>query len=228
MTPVLLVQGTHGWGRTTAIQWWESCSPFCAFLQANDFAVLGGDRPYLWDTDLDGIGWLGKRPAKKHINWQAAAWSAYNYLVPALVRDGFITDNYVPIAARNVIGHSHAMQVMAYACSFGLKINRLVTIGSPVREDMMDVYKAAKPNIGRWLHVHSDGSDRIQWFGELLDGHLGIVREQPYADENKLVAKVSHSKLLNDEKSFPLWRSAGLLDFLAGSEEPHADNPFHR
>lgn len=221
ITLVQLVQGTHGWGRSAdETQWWHHASPFATWLTAQDCLVLGAVRPFIWDTDLDGIGWLHRRPFKKHINWEAAGWALYNYLVPAIAREGFVVDDYVPLADRNLVAHSHALQVVAYGCANGLKINRLLTIGSPVREDMADVYAAALPNIGAWLHVHSDGSDRVQWFGELFDGHFGVVREAPLADRNVLIAKVAHSKLLNDPAAFPLWREHGLLKFLR--EEPHA------
>lgn len=222
MTSVLLVQGTYAWGHTAGLQWWECRSPFGAFLRSMDFNIIGGDRPYIWDTDLDGIGWLHRRPFKKHRNWEAAGLSLYSYLIPPLNAQW---DDYVPIEDRNLIGHSHAMQVIAYACAAGMKVNRLITIGSPVREDMRDVYQLARMNIRNWMHVHSDGSDRVQWFGELFDGHLGIVREQPAADRNLLVANVSHSKLLNDPAAFPLWQSKGLVAFLNGTSGIDAPRP---
>ena len=212
MTSVLLVQGTHAWGRSTAEQWWEASSPFARFLSSQQLELLGGDRPFIWDTDLDGVGWFHGR-GKRHINWEAAGLCLYAYLKPPLNA----SDDYVPLADRNLIGHSHAMQVIAYACAAGLKINRLITIGSPVRKDMRDVYAAARPNVARWLHVHSDRSDRIQWLGTLFDGHVGVVRRQPFADVNLGIPQVSHSRLLNDPLCFPLWRAHELADFLRGT-----------
>jgi len=212
-TPVLLVQGTHAWGRTDPeTEWWSRRSPFAQFLTAEGCTVLGGDRPYVWDTDLDGVGFLS-RTRTRHINWEAAGLSLYAYLRPPL-RANF--DDYVPLADRNLIAHSHALQVVAYACARGLIINRLVTIGAPVREDMAEVYAAARPHIGAWWHVHSDASDRIQWLGTLFDGHLGIVRAHPRADRNVAIPKVSHSKLVNDQRDFPLWDAYNLLPFLRG------------
>lgn len=212
MTPALLVQGTHGWGRDDNVQWWECRSPFCLFLRRSDISTLGGDRPFIWSTDLDGVGFF-HRKGRRHINWESAGYNLHSYLRPPLSSH---FDDYVPLADRNLIAHSHALQVVAYACANGLKINRLVTIGSPVRSDMADVYAKARKNIGVWTHVHSDGSDRIQWFGELFDGHLGIVREAPLADRNILIASVSHSRLLNDSTCFPFWQTTGLLSFLKG------------
>lgn len=212
MTPVLLVQGTHGWGRDDAVQWWEKRSAFCTFLQREQLSTLGGDYPFIWSTDLDGVGFF-KGKGRRHINWESAGCNLLAYLWPRLSSR---FDDYVPLGDRNIIAHSHALQVVAYACAQGLKINRLVTVGSPVRKDMADVYEKARPNIGVWTHVHSDGSDRVQWFGELFDGHLGIVREAPLADRNVLIASVSHSRLLNDKTCFAFWQATGLLSFLKG------------
>lgn len=209
----LLVQGTWGWGHSNDRQWWQAGSDFALFLNRWDIGLIGGARPFIWSTSVDGIGWLFKRPTVKHLTWQNAGYCLEQYIRPPLLA---AFDDYIPLAERNLVGHSHALQVIAYACAGGLKINRLITLGSPIREDMADVYKAARPNIGAWLHVHSDGSDRIQWFGELFDGHLGIVRAAPLADRNVRIDKVSHSKLLNDAGEFYLWQTKGLLDFLGG------------
>lgn len=207
-----LIQGTWAWGHKDGLQWWECQSPFCEFLTRADVDIIGAERPFIWSTEIDGMGWLQRRTAKRHLIWQSAGINLFAYLKPPMS----LQDLYVPIADRNLIGHSHALQVIAYACAAGLKINRLITVGSPVRADMADVYRQARPNIASWLHVHSDGSDRIQWFGELFDGHLGIVREAPLADRNVLIAKVSHSNLLNDPEAFSYWGSRGLLSFFQG------------
>lgn len=222
MTPVLLVAGTHGFGRSTGRQWWEHGSPFTVYLQSRGCSIIGAkqNRQFSWDTDLDGFGWI-HRNAKRHINWECAGIGLYAYLVPPLVPE---SEDYVRVRDRNIIAHSHGAQVVAYACATGLRVNRLITVGSPVRADMDDVYRRARPNIASWLHVHSDSSDRWQWFGELFDGHLGIVRAQQWADRNKLVAGVSHTKLLEDVEKFRLWEDAGLLDFLTGGPLNAADS----
>lgn len=207
-TSVLLVPGTHGWGYTKGQQWWDYGSPFTTFLETADCCILGKAFPYLWSTSLDGV-WFFHRTTKRHIQWESAGYSLYSYLANKLA-----PGDYVPIADRNLIAHSHAMQVVAYACAQGLKINRLLTMGSPVRNDMQEIYAQARPNIGQWLHVHSDRSDRIQWFGELFDGKLGIVRKQPFANVNLGIPAVAHSNLLTDPECFPLWAADGLLDFL--------------
>lgn len=208
MTPLLFVQGTHGWGRGDEPQWWRDGSPLIAFLEARDFVVLGKQQPFIWSTNVDGVQWWHGK-ARKHINWESAGCSLYAFL-----RNPLAPSDYVPLASRNLVGHSHAMQVIAYACAAGLKINRLLTLGSPVRADMREIYAAARPNIGHWLHVHSDSTDKMQWYGELFDGHFGIVRKQPFADVNLGIPAVAHSRLLNDPACFPLWQCNGMIDFL--------------
>jgi len=209
-TSVLLIPGTHAWGYSNQPQWYEPGSPLVTFLEANGLRLLGKDCPYTWSTALDGMG-VFHRTAKQHIVWESAGINLYAYLANRLV-----PDDYVPIADRNVVCHSHAAQVAIYACAHGLKINRLLTMGSPVRDDMRDVTHKARPNIAHWRHLHSDGSDRLQWLGELFDGHLGIVRNQPFADVNLGVPAVAHSNLLNDPDLFNLWARDGLIDFLKG------------
>lgn len=237
-TAVLPIMGTHAWGRSDpTAEWWYAgsqmppvvapASPFCQFLRGEGCEILGADCPFVWDTDLDGIGWLKRRPHKKHINWESWGHALGFYLWPRL-RGYYQT--YVPVEERNIIAHSHAMQVVAYCCATaGVEVNRLLTIGSPVREDMYEVYARARPFIREWMHVHSDGSDRTQWFGTLFDGHLGVVRALPaqvtltsgtVVDlnvRNVRIDAVGHSKLLNDPACFPLWHQHGLLDFLQRS-----------
>jgi hypothetical protein len=215
VTRVVCIHGT--WGADfdhAGHQWYEPCSPFVAYLktQAIDASTLAG---FLWSGDIGGIAkvlpWNWFRSIDER-DWRAGAESLTYFLRPSFLRND--EDAYVPLTDRNIIAHSHALQVVTYACANGLKINKLLTIGSPVRADMNDLYRAARPNIGVWTHVHSDGGDKMQWLGELFDGHLGIVREQPFADRNLRIPRVSHSKLLNDPAAFPCWQQYGLLEFL--------------
>ena len=71
-------------------------------------------------------------------------------------------------------------------------------MGSPVCADMMATAREAKPYIGRWLHLASGKSDRMQWLGELFDGKLGIIREHPLADEQYSLKKAGHAGILTD------------------------------
>ena len=104
---------------------------------------------------------------------------------------------------------------MAYGAAAGLRIPRLITIGSPVRGDMAEVWARARPQIGRWLHLYSAG-DWWQIFGQFGDGVIGRRRSMPLADRNVEVPGVHHADLLRDPARFDLWRSRGWLAWAAG------------
>lgn len=208
VTSVLLIPGTYGWGWTDdAAQWWHPLSPFVSFLEQEGFAIIGADCPFVWSTELDGLpAWL-RPPKRKHVVWESGGLNLYAYLANRLV-----PIEYVPIRDRNLIAHSHAMQIVAYACAHGLKVNRLLTVSSPVRADMREVYREARLNVAHWRHLYSDASDRIQWLGTLFDGKLGIVRRQEFADMNVRVPRVAHSQLLHESSG--LLKVNGDLDWL--------------
>jgi hypothetical protein len=203
----ILIAGTHSWN-PDGIQpdWFQSGSPFSRFLdqQTNIRPVFGpdGNRPFTWSTDLGGVG-FGKGDLRV---WEAAGVNLFDYIVPPLapaVR--------IPSSDTLLIAHSHGLQVALFALAYGLKVTRLISVGSPIRKDMAETAKRARPNIGEWIHVHSDGSDKWQWFGEMFDGHFGIVREAPLADRNDFVPHVGHSELLRDPQHFHFWKEKGWI-----------------
>lgn len=214
-TPLLAVPGTHGWRGQTTGEWWCPDSPFWAFLKANAFRPVGGDdHPFVWSTDLNGAGffqWLFGQ-TDWHSDWEAGGRALYYYYRPFWE----MKEAYVPIADRNVIAHSHALQVVLKACSMGLKINRLVSVMSPVRKDMFVTAELARPNIANWLCLYSDSSDHTQRRGSWFDGQWRTVRAHPMADHDVLLPGVGHSRVLRDEALFPLWQEQGWLDWLRG------------
>jgi hypothetical protein len=202
----LAVNGTHE-NRSSPDAAWSSpksdlskCLARYGLVNIADSAAL----PFDWSDDLDFT-------AGNHHDWIAGGAALFAYLVPPLhPQDAW------PPAETVIITHSHGLQVALYAAALGLKIDRLLDIAGPVRADMLATARKAKPNIRRWTHVHSDSSDKMQWLGEFLDGHLGIVRTHPVADLNVGVPKVGHSGLLRDPKYFDLWLIDGFIDFLRG------------
>lgn len=209
-TTYLPVQGTWGWGRGSALRWWQVGSPFHAFLAGHGLELLCPSDPFVWTSNLDGL-----KPWSRLNEWRCAGINLRQHLKPPLLSD----ELYVPYEKRNLIVHSHGLQVALYAAAGSegaprLRIHRLISIGSPVRDDMMDVARQARPNIGEWLHVHSDSSDRTQWLGGLFDGALGIVRTHPLADVNVGIPQVGHSGILEDPALFRHWTEDGLLDWL--------------
>ncbi len=209
--PVILIAGTGSW-KPGVTDWFTPGSPFSKFLIANGVFPVFGERtdaskyrPFTWSTDLGGVG-FGSNDLRV---WEAAGENLYDYVVPPMVPEYQIAGKDT-----NLIAHSHGLQVALFACAAGLKVNTLISVGSPIREDMAATAKAARLNIKTWIHIHSDNSDRWQWFGELFDGHFGIVRESPLADKNDFVKGVGHSELLRDEKQFHFWIERGWLGSL--------------
>lgn len=200
----LPVPGT--WGeKQQGLQWFQAGSPLDGFLRPQGLVNLctSAETPYGWSTNLDF-------EHGDHSDWEAGGESLLYYLVPQLDP----THLPLPPSETVVVSHSHGLQVVAFAASKGLKIDRFIDIAGPVRSDMMDVYKAARPNIRRWLHVYCPGwKDRMQLLGELFSGGLPR-RQHPLADVNVGVPNVGHSGLLYDAPYFPLWQSNGLIAFL--------------
>jgi hypothetical protein len=221
MTPpyqyYLPIAGTHGWRGTAKGRWWAQDSAFGLYMAGHRYRHLGGDRPFVWTTDVNGHRpwrrWLGT--GDPHLDWDCAGENLRNYLRP--YRDA--TDEYTPIGDRRLVAHSHGLQVVLYACAkYDLKIHRLVSVMSPVRADMMALAEQARPNIGKWMHLHTDSSDRWQVLGQLGDGGWFGSRRHLHADYNVQVKGVGHTGVLEDPALIGLWASAGWLDFLG---EPH-------
>lgn len=213
MIPFIAIGGTWAWNGSSKGQWYDPDSPWSANMRLKGFQhhhlLTGSPRPFVWDTDLEGVQfwrrWFG-RPST--LDWQTAGMNLFAYCVPPIFPSA-----QIPPCNLNIIAHSHAMQVVAFGAADGLKVNTLITVGSPIRADMLDVYRRARPNIGFWWHFHSDYSDHVQWLGEFADGRLGIVRQQPFADQNVGLPGVGHSNILKDMQLFDaVW--SGPLDLM--------------
>jgi hypothetical protein len=201
----ILVAGTNSWDNDGAVDWFVPGHNFGKMLRAHGVEVASdGPLPFIWSTDVDGV--IGDR--KNNTDW-AAAGAALSYFTRMTCGDCSV----------DMVAHSHGLQVALYAAAnYGVKIDRLISMGSPVRKDMEKIAKEARLHIKQWLHVHSDTSDRWQWLGELFDGKLGVVREHPLADRNDFVPKVGHSELLRDPNQYHFWKEKGWLDFLCGKQ----------
>lgn len=211
---VMLIPGTWAWSDDRQVEWWHPSSGFAAFCKQQGFTLIGQDQPWSWSTDLNGVITLFKN--RKFTDWMTGGQSLADYLRPPMLAPDQI-DQYVPLKDRNLICHSHGLQPVLFACAdYGLKINNLVSVGSPVRKDMFDTAHRARPNIAYWEHIYSDKTDYMQWLGELFDGHLGVVRQHPLANINCRVPQVGHSKVIYDPTQFHLWIDNGWFDILKG------------
>lgn len=221
MIPFIAIGGTWSYNGSSKGQWYDADSPFSANMRLKGFQhhhlLTGSPRPFVWDTDLEGNQfwrrWIGKAPSTT--DWQAAGMNLFAYCVPPIA-----PQSQIQPCNLHIIAHSHAAQVVAFAAADGLRINTLVTVGSPIRADMVDVYRRARANIGFHWHFHSDGSDRFQWLGEVGDGlfstfkhALNPTRSWPGADQNVGLPGVGHSNILNDMRIFnEVW--SGPLDLI--------------
>lgn len=216
---ILPIAGTEGWGDT----WWQDGSEWLEHLaNANVRALrrdtLRGPQPFRWSTDLDGLdpfrallnvvrGFFNRHKlAAVHRDWQAGGESCA----------GFLTD--VPYERRNLIAHSHGGQVGIYA-ALDREIRTLVTIGTPVRGDMQEVYEQARPHIGYHLHICDDTWDLWGTLGQLFDGDVTIHRTFPKSwavgpDLTITLPGIGHAKVLRDPQELRKWTASGWVDLL--------------
>jgi hypothetical protein len=196
MTSLITVPGTHARRRGPLDMWWTN-SKFTDRLKDHAIEPWRLEDPFNWSTDLDGTPWTGA-----HYDWQAGGDALRYYMLG--------TD----FEQRNILTHSHGLQVALYAAASGQHIRRLISVTGPVRKDMEKITELARPHIDKWLHIHTDGSDWVQLLGAVFDGHIGIHREQPLADINDSVKGVGHSGLLIEPEHFWHWSARGWFDFL--------------
>lgn len=211
-TAYIPVQGTHGWDEDpNRFQWWEPQSALASYLHQNQIEQVNVSLPFVWSTELDGV----LRPS--HIVWKAAGYALRYYIGDQFPKG-------LPTEKRNLIAHSHGGQVAFYACASGLQIRNLITIGTPVRGDMEAVVKAARPNIGYWLHICDSKSDWISLAGALFDGRIRLKHDFPLADRNDNCSdlKISHSKILTDADRFGLWQTRGWAEVLHRDDQSMA------
>jgi pimeloyl-ACP methyl ester carboxylesterase len=203
VTRCLSIAGTGGARRPN--DWDHPRSPFSQFLRAQGIHPLVEDdaRRYGWSTVLDGVD-------DSDDTWDASGRNLYHYFVPPL-------GTGLPAIAPEetfIIGHSHAGNVIAHACGkYGLRINGLITVGTPIRGNLRELYAAAAPNIARHLHLHAGWRDYWQVFGALFDGRFGIHREHPEAERNDRMPK-GHGDILRDPSLFNVWLQRGWLEVL--------------
>lgn len=196
---VILVAGT--WGeRGPAGEWWWPSSPFAEYLKQHGVELVSSE-PFEWSTGLDGV-------VGQPIDWVAGGTNLLQYCVPPLCPDKRLMPGEV-----NLIVHSHGLQVALFAAQMGLRINRLISVCSPVRFDVMQKCPDAQKNINYWTHLYSDQTDYMQILGELFDqGHLAWRRKHPWADRNEFIGHgLGHGDILRDPRYFPLWTEKGWI-----------------
>jgi hypothetical protein len=130
----IAVAGTGGLYRD---DWWHLDSPFTAFLAQQGIQHAKPDDVFIWSTDVNGIG---SNPFKffnpaHHSDWEAGGNALRYYAKDISYED------------RNIICHSHGLQVVLYSY---INIRSLISVGSPVRKDMLGLAKELRPKIQSW------------------------------------------------------------------------------
>lgn len=190
MKQVILIPGTHAWDGQKK-DWYSPGQPFHDFIQTvPGHTLVCPNEPFVWSTRLGGVG-FGDGDL---VVYRAAGMNLYQYAVPPRC-----PEERIPPADLVVISHSHGLQPVLFAAKYGLQIDLFIDISGPVREDMMDVARAARSNIKRWVHIHGGRRDRWQWLGELFDGRVGIIKNHPLA-ENLPVPEADHSVVTRDPR----------------------------
>jgi pimeloyl-ACP methyl ester carboxylesterase len=207
--PLIAIAGTWGWKSP----WWKAGSLFWAYMKGQgieQLTVAADDHlpeaervAFEWSTDL-GNSW--KFWQSRRSQWEAGASSLLYFVNAADVPEGDVV----------IVAHSHGGQVALLAAARGLCINRLVTIGTPVRADLAEAIAKARPNIKQWWHVCDAKSDKTAWWGAFGDRHFWNRRDFPQADRNIRLDRIAHSKLLNNVELFDYWELTGLVAFLKG------------
>lgn len=185
------------------LAWWKAKSEFSQYARRFNmfqFASATG-HPFYWTSDLNGVSYNFLSKNQKKTDWLSGGYALIYYLQNTLPHE------------RNIIAHSHGLQVVLFACAHGLKINNLISVCSPIRDDMNLISTIARPNIKNWLHIY-DSSDRIQFLGQFGDGRLFGSRTSKFADENQRLAGINHSDVLKVGAQMDLWSKYGWFDFL--------------
>lgn len=208
MIRYIAVAGTHGIERDE--DWDSPESPFNSFLAMHGIEplVISPLKRYKWSTAIDGID-------NNNYTWDAAGRALAHYIIPPLGQDSLLkpTETFI-------ISHSHGGNVVAYACGkYGLKVDGLITVATPIRNELKDLYEAATANVCRHLHLHAGWRDYMQILGSMFDGKFGLHRKHPYARNAAMPG--GHGSILRDKELFPYWLDKGWLDYFSGKSVPN-------
>lgn len=198
-THYIPIHGTWDLGNDA---WWRHGSSFCELTARYGLVCEEQFETFYWSGLVDGINLktvltLGLI-RDQHETWDSAGLSLRNRL------------KLSELEGRNLIVHSHGLQVLAYS---NILVNNIISVGSPIREDMFPLYELLEKNSNSWLHIYDEIWDKIEFLGQIGDGKWFGSRNCPYAINHKL-KKIGHSKILREEEYMKLWISEGWFDFL--------------
>ena len=175
----ILVGGTHA---NDSDPWFLPDSRFATAAKHNRIDIsCGRGEGFIWSSQLEV--WRFKKDMGTDA-WVAAAHSLLSYI-----------DAYCEGQA-NIIAHSHGGNVACIAAKWdnSCRINKLVTLGTPVRKTMSSTYSSAVVNTAAWRHIYST-SDWWQMFGTFGTFNPWKTRIMASADENILAKGKGHTDL---------------------------------
>ncbi len=198
MTTYVPVAGTFDWDPVaTEPHWWQPGSDFEQFMRARDFAPRARTWPF-WSTTPAGALIVGRAQRA----WKHGAHVLADYLEDVADDD------------RNLIGFSHGGQVAAIAAAKHVNCARLVTVGTPVRKDLAEIYASVDCP---WLHLYSTGwENRWQFFGSLFDRGVRLRWAMPAPATNHRVEGTAHGGLLRRASEFASVWDETIVPFLRG------------
>lgn len=160
-------------------------SPWCAEAFRQGCAFVNSLDPFWWTANLDGI--IGKNR-----DWEAAGAQLRWYVQAKLLVCGQDAHETV-----HLVAHSHGGAVCGYALAAEepVTVQTLITVATPVRDDMQHVWELARRRVALWVHIYTDG-DWWQWLGSRFDGSFRFQRTMPLADYNLFVSGESHGSLM--------------------------------
>ena len=173
MTGYVPVDGTHAAKRK---DWDRADSLFDQYLRRRGFARTCRAFGF-WPTAIGG-----PLICSGHLGWQFGGRELRQFLAG------------LPFKDRIVIAHSHGGQVAAYALAAKpvIPVRALVTIGTPCRKDMDDVWAEVRQSVKCHIHLYGTGwGARVRWIGQ----RFRFKREMPTARENHAITG-GHSGIL--------------------------------
>lgn len=202
---IVPVGGT--WSEGDDAAWWRPSSVWVANLGNAGLELLDPLEPFEWSSKL-------AIDAGKDATWRTAGlalkWYCYSRESNADYREKL-----------TLVAHSHGGQVVAEALRAGLRVKRIVTVGTPVRADMQDVWTLARPHITQdWTQVFTEeivrpldpSAQPYQELGSLPLGPGGFTREFFQATRNvKVDPPTTHHGLMSS--GYP-WNDLDLWRFL--------------
>lgn len=184
--------------------WWQRGSTLDGYLRTRGIVQLDPENPFIWSSEVAGLFLLDRSLRA----WKAGGWNLKQYL------------QHVTLADRNILAHSHGLQVAAFAAAYWREadtigdplFNTVITVGGPIHDGVP--YHALNGECRRWLFIAEAGFDRIQFLGGLGAGDRH--NEKSFLDTHvnvALVPGIQHSRILYEAQYMSVWEHEGFLDW---------------